>query len=88
MSGLISRAPVNSFRKVKESSPRLRPVAMLKVSGVAIEREKRGNRFGEIVPLDFGDRAAHQRADQNQRRRRGVGGNRSHQRRAKHRASK
>ena len=36
MSGLISRClPVPSLTKVKESKPTLRPVAMLKVSGVA-----------------------------------------------------
>jgi len=43
MSGLISRRlPVPSLTKVKESRPRLRPVAMLNVSGVATSVRKAG----------------------------------------------
>jgi hypothetical protein len=40
MRGLISRRlPVPSLTKVKERRPRLRPVAMLKVTGVATSGE-------------------------------------------------
>jgi hypothetical protein len=43
ISGLISlRRPVNSLRNVNESNPRLRPVAILNVSGVAINVKKAG----------------------------------------------
>ena len=43
ISGLISlRRPVKSFRKVNDRSPRLRPVAMLNVSGVAISVKNAG----------------------------------------------
>src|SRR6202035_1024070 len=43
MRGLISRyRPVPTLIKVKESIPRLRPVAMLKVSGVATRVRKAG----------------------------------------------
>ena len=43
ISALISlRLPVNSFKNVNESSPRLSPVAMLKVSGVAINVKNAG----------------------------------------------
>src|SRR5580698_6617365 len=44
MSGLICLIlPVPILMKVKESRPRLSPVAMLKVSGVAIDVMKAGN---------------------------------------------
>ena len=43
ISGLISRwRPVNSFTNVNESNPRLNPVAMLNVSGVAISVRNAG----------------------------------------------
>ncbi len=51
MSGLICRIfPVPSLMKVKERRPRLSPVAMLNVKGVATIVRNAGKRFGEIVP--------------------------------------
>jgi len=43
ISGLTSRClPLPSFTKVNDKTPRLRPVAMLKVSGVATSVRKAG----------------------------------------------
>ncbi len=54
----------------------------------AHQRQKGRNGLAEILPSHFCHRAAHQRANENQRWRRGVGRYRGHQRSAKHRDTK
>ena len=89
MRGLIWRIfPVPILMKVNESRPRLSPVAMLKVSGVATRVINAGNAFGKIVPVHFGERGAHERAHQNQRRSGRVGRNGGDERGAENRRNK
>jgi hypothetical protein len=76
-SGLTSRyLPLPSFTKVSANTPRLRPVAMLNVNGMATSVRK--------APSDARDGAAHQNSHEHERRSRGIGRNRCDQWRAKH----